>query len=301
MIRQILLACVLSVGLNLSALAENITLYAKPLEIIPKSYAGLELVSITELTSSNGDFGGLSGLLMKEGRLLAVSDKGKFFRFDLKDLSKAQMFPLREKNGDPLEGKKNSDAESLALGPKGEILIAFERDHRIVLYDEAGNVIAKKLKLPKAVSELPKNSGLEAIETLDDGTLVLISEGKKDAASTSLWIKSAKGKWIEKSLSLKDGFRPTGLTHVAGRDFPILMERFYEPFQGVRIRLSWLDVDKAERISQIAEFTSPPMALDNMEGITSYKNDAGEDILLLISDDNFNPLQRTLLMSARLK
>ena len=36
--------------------------------------------------------------------------------------------------------------------------------------------------------------------------------------------------------------------------------------------------------------------IDNMEGIAVHRNAAGETILTLISDDNFNPLQRTILL-----
>jgi len=36
--------------------------------------------------------------------------------------------------------------------------------------------------------------------------------------------------------------------------------------------------------------------IDNMEGIAVHRSSAGETILTLISDDNFSPLQRTLLM-----
>jgi hypothetical protein len=36
--------------------------------------------------------------------------------------------------------------------------------------------------------------------------------------------------------------------------------------------------------------------IDNMEGIAVHRNDAGEIVLTLVSDDNFSPLQRTLLL-----
>jgi hypothetical protein len=36
--------------------------------------------------------------------------------------------------------------------------------------------------------------------------------------------------------------------------------------------------------------------IDNMEGLAVHRTPAGETVLTLISDDNFNPLQRTLLL-----
>jgi hypothetical protein len=36
--------------------------------------------------------------------------------------------------------------------------------------------------------------------------------------------------------------------------------------------------------------------IDNMEAIAAHRSRTGETILTLMSDDNFSPLQRTLLM-----
>ena len=36
--------------------------------------------------------------------------------------------------------------------------------------------------------------------------------------------------------------------------------------------------------------------LDNMEGMAVHRSPSGETIITLVSDDNFSPLQRTLLL-----
>jgi hypothetical protein len=41
--------------------------------------------------------------------------------------------------------------------------------------------------------------------------------------------------------------------------------------------------------------------IDNMEGIAVRRGPKGETLLYLISDDNFSPLQRTLLLMFELK
>jgi len=291
------LSLVLGFLVTSAVLAEEIKVNVEELTFTTGTYSDLEILSVHELSSHDERFGGLSGLLLKDETLISVSDKGKLFQFDLNELSKAQVFPLRTKKGKAYKGKRQSDAESIAHGSDGSLYVAFERDHRVVPFNATGVALGKKLKLPKGVSKLKKNSGFEAIETLPDGTLVLLGEGKGEAP---LWIKPKKGKWQKRTLALSGGFRPTGLTYVAGRDNLIMMERFYMPLVGVRIRLSWLDVKTGLRGGEIAELTSP-LPIDNMEGITSYQNAQAEDILLLISDDNFSPLQRTLLMKARLK
>ena len=37
-------------------------------------------------------------------------------------------------------------------------------------------------------------------------------------------------------------------------------------------------------------------AIDNMEGLSVHRSAGGETVLTMISDDNFSPLQRTLLL-----
>ena len=41
---------------------------------------------------------------------------------------------------------------------------------------------------------------------------------------------------------------------------------------------------------------SPPLTVDNLEGVAARRTAAGETLIYLVSDDNFNPLQRSLLL-----
>jgi hypothetical protein len=36
--------------------------------------------------------------------------------------------------------------------------------------------------------------------------------------------------------------------------------------------------------------------IDNMEALAAHRNAAGDTVLTVVSDDNFNPLQRTILL-----
>ena len=49
---------------------------------------------------------------------------------------------------------------------------------------------------------------------------------------------------------------------------------------------------KAEELARLAS----PYAVDNLEGIASTRGPRGETLVWLISDDNFNPLQRNILL-----
>ena len=45
----------------------------------------------------------------------------------------------------------------------------------------------------------------------------------------------------------------------------------------------------------------PPLIFDNFEGIAARSGAGGETLIYLLSDDNFNPLQRTLLLMFALR
>ena len=53
------------------------------------------------------------------------------------------------------------------------------------------------------------------------------------------------------------------------------------------------------RPHEVARLASP-WAVDNLEGIAATKGQRGETLLWLISDDNFNPLQRNILLQFEL-
>ena len=52
--------------------------------------------------------------------------------------------------------------------------------------------------------------------------------------------------------------------------------------------------------SQLIATLSPPLRIDNMEAL-SVEQKAGRTIIWIASDDNFNPLQRTVLMRFALR
>ena len=79
-----------------------------------------------------------------------------------------------------------------------------------------------------------------------------------------------------------------------------MVERSFSISRGVRCRIVVIpakDVrpDATVRGEEVARF-APPVTVDNMEGIAARKGDNGEPIVYLVSDNNFSPLQRTILL-----
>ena len=50
---------------------------------------------------------------------------------------------------------------------------------------------------------------------------------------------------------------------------------------------------------ELAQIT-PPLSVDNFEGLAVFPDERGGTIIYILSDDNFNPFQRTLLLQFRL-
>jgi len=94
-------------------------------------------------------------------------------------------------------------------------------------------------------------------------------------------------------------FNPTAITPLPDGGF-VLLERAFDMVRGVRVRVMRADAAEFQpgatvRPRELARLV-PPVAVDNLEGIAAGKGRNGETLLWLISDDNFNPLQRNLLL-----
>jgi hypothetical protein len=269
-----------------------------------------------ELTSTAPNFGGFSGLLVSPqgDRLTAVSDQGRWLTArlvnsaegQLSGLEDATMGRLKGADGTPLDGKSRQDAESLARLPDGSLLLSFERDHRIWRYGPGAEPLAgvpQPLPTPDAMGLLSGNHGIEALVTLDTGQLLAIAEGRltQERYPAFLW---GEGNWQKLSFNGVDGHRPAGATRLPNGDL-LLVERRFTTLGGLSLRLGIIPaatVRPGARLEsrEIARLL-PPLTIDNFEGIAAWRGPKGKTLIALLSDDNFSPLQRTLLLLFELR
>jgi hypothetical protein len=260
------------------------------------------------LSADDPRFGGFSALgLSADGRrMISVSDAAVSFSANLSydekgslaGLSGADLGTLADLDGTPLAGKRWSDAEAMSPGVEGEIIIAFERDHRLWRYDP-GATVPRVLRPPLELADMPANAGVEALTLLQDGRLLAISEGSTDERASVGWI-SNRGGWDVLTYVPDKGFRPTGAATLPDGDV-VVLERFYTPRAGVRIKIKRIraaDITAGAEIEATLLATlAPPMNVDNFEGIEAVAAPGGKAHIYVISDDNFNRgEQRTLLM-----
>ncbi len=263
------------------------------------------------LTSPDARFGGLSGLLVSEdgGRMTAVSDQGHWITarllYDsagrLSGAAGAEVGELHGPGGAHLRGKRDRDSESLARLPDGAVVVGFERKHRLWRYPPGDTPLAGRpepIAAPPGLDALRSNSGIEALATLSDGALFALAEGRKEETESPAFLRR-DGAWAELSYRRHGGFRPTGAARLPGGDL-LVIERRFNFIDGVAIRLRRIaarTVVPGARLDGAAiAVLRPPLTVDNLEGVAARRSAAGETLLYLVSDDNFNPFQRTLLL-----
>ncbi len=266
-----------------------------------------------EMRASSRNFGGWSDLhVSPDGRTLtSISDEGAWLtatvdydaKRNLAGLSGARMGQLRGLDGKPIDTKAEADAEALARLPDGSWLVALERRHRLWRYS---SLTATPLPVegPREIALQPKNGGIEALTATADGTIIAISEEYSQKPGTMTgWIgKPAAGgryTWSSFAYATVPDFQPTSIALLPDGSFATI-ERAFDMVRGVRCRVMRFDASQLQpgatvQTVELARLASP-YAVDNLEGLAATRGAAGETLLWLISDDNFNPLQRNILM-----
>lgn len=264
-------------------------------------------------------FGGFSGLALDASgtTLLAVTDAGSWMRatldYDgrwLKGMGNVTLGPILGHDGKPLANDAERDAEGLTLAAgdtrTGSALVSFEREHRILRYSFTPTRFGPPngvVRLPKEAQTMSANQGIEAVALIRAGTLkgtiVAFSERLTDRRGhlkgwliggrtpSAITVQRIGGFDITDAAGLPDG----GL---------ILLERRFRYSEGVKMRIRRIRPAELKPNALIAgeillEATDR-LNIDNMEAIAVHRSRVGETILTLMSDDNFSPLQRSLIM-----
>jgi hypothetical protein len=321
MFRRIAAIVVLAAMAASAAAQQPVAVFSQTVPLDPRDpsarQAGeLEYRGGIALRSTDARFGGFSGLhISSDGAtLLAISDRGAWLRLGLSydrsgrlvGAARAEMGALVGEDGRPLTGLA-ADAEALAVLSDGSMLVAFERRHRILHYPEAEPPFSKPPSLfpaPEGLAEAPSNGGLEALVHVGRGFLVAIAERMTaGGGALAAWVGRA-GVWEPFGYVRKPGFRVTAAGLLPGGDLVVLEHRYSAASGSVArfVRVPRNAIAPRRRVEgkALAEL-EPPLTTENFEGIAIRRGEAREALIYVISDDNFNPLQRTLLMVFALK
>jgi hypothetical protein len=257
-----------------------------------------------DLTSPDtGLLHGLSDLsITPDGALTAESDEGRLFRARLvldasgrlTGLTDGTLVPLTGLDGKPLPSKEESDAEGVAVWPNGDVMVSFERHHRIWRYPAAGG---PPVALP--IPDDPKMVGNDGME----GLALAPSQGPD-----AYWVGVENGdiflcrlaRGCERKAALPrppDSYRLAALTETPDGRL-LILHASWAAVTGARSKISLVEAPASTQPVVIDGFTlAPPQTTDNFEGIAAVFRPDGALRVYLIVDDNFQASERTLLMA----
>ncbi|MDX9998980.1 MAG: esterase-like activity of phytase family protein [Phenylobacterium sp.] len=281
----------------------TIVVSAKPVPLNPEApdlsrigrfaYAGgVELAS-----DDTARLHGLSDVeITPDGRLVAISDEGDLLEARivldregrLAGLAEARIAALPGLDGQPLPGKQEADSEGLAVMPNGDRLVSFELNHRIWLYPADGGP-PRPAPSPQITS--PPNGGMEALAPDPEAGPDAYIAGGEDSAQLF-------------HCRLSAGCTPGATIDRPGREFGLValrrlpegrtayLLRAWDPLRGNRIVLK-IDGPQGE-VDRLE--LSRPFTVDNFEALAAAPIEGGLRFYIL-SDDNFQRIQRTLLLA----
>ena len=257
-----------------------------------------------EIRSEFNRLHGLSDIrFVNSSDFVAISDEGLLVRGALRldaqmrptGLVDMAVRPLVDPDGAALIPKFLADAEGLALTDNRDLLVSFERDHRVWRYDYEGRWLGERAMPDYRFTE---NEGPEAIAADTDDRLWMAGE------DGGLWLCHPEAcEVVVRPPAVRPGdddLRVTSMVRDPASDGLYVLQRAYHASRNANtIRISlWANPTgphaQPDRI--LAEWTAPA-TVDNFEGIAAVRRPDGTVRLFILSDDNFNPNQRMLLLA----
>jgi hypothetical protein len=270
------------------------------------SVGALRFRNAWELRSDNSDFGGLSALVaLKDGRFIGISDAGALVGFGLTGDARADrpfIAALPGAFGSKVN-YKDRDSEGIAYDPQsGRIWVSYEHRHAIRRFTPSLSRV-DGIARPDAMRRWPSNKGTEALVRLPDGRFFAFAEGGEQEgvypaiAFSGDPVEPGTTQFAFRYRPSKE-YRITDATALPDGRLLLLERRIGFP-QGFTARLLLLDPSTIRSgvtvAGEVIATLEPPLLVDNMEGI-ALTQEEGRIIVWLVSDNNFNAIQRTLLM-----
>ena len=231
-------------------------------------------LSAWRLSAPDRRFGGLSALALEKDELIALTDSGVVVRFAPPRADGRLRIALHDLPGGPGTplGKWARDSESLLADPRGRgWWVAFENRHSLWLFDRA---FSKTLEERPLDVDWSTNRGGEAIVAGETGIMVLPENGGQAVGGAMIAPRGT-----------------ADASRLADGRLVLLIRRI--SVRGFRNQL-WISAGAGKPARRIALDVG---MLDNMEGIAAAPLPDGGTRLWIVSDDNFRPWMRTLLVA----
>ncbi|MFN3879772.1 MAG: esterase-like activity of phytase family protein [Brevundimonas sp.] len=237
--------------------------------------------------------------LTGDGGFVTVSDAGDLVRGDIRLDADGRLIGLDHfrsrrltlEDGRAISDKQDGDAEGLVITPSGELLVSFERRHRIWNYGSLSALKAQPTPMRAPDFAFTENDGMEGLAVAPNGWRVSGEAGGVwDCSSARCTVVTAPP---EKPIPDSD-YRITGLDRDPSGDGWFVVQRLYRAPIDMRARVRRMAPDGT--LGPILIELKLPGTTDNFEGVAAETR-RGKTRLYILSDDNFNPAQRTLMLA----
>lgn len=258
----------------------------EPIALDQAGFAPLRLAGAWRVSGDDPRFGGISGLALDRGKLLAVTDSGVLIRFAPPG-ARRTVAALWEVPRGPNKGKRKTerDSEALLRDPGGRgWWVSFETRNQLWLYDRDIRHPLQRMWLAERWKE---NVGVEALAVSADGDLLLFPE----AAPGMFRLRGTESRRLP--LAGKSGRISEAASD--GRGGVLLIER-HLTLRGFKSVLIQLERDGAGyRLGRKIPLGLGP--IDVPEALAVENRPDGSRRLWLMTDDNLQPPFRTLLIA----
>lgn len=280
-----------------------------------REFGDLEFRGGIEVLTTQQGFGGFSALRVSQDgtRFISISDRGRWLRGRIvyegtrpSRLSELELAPILGADGRPLSLQGAFDTESLAEDG-GTLYVGIERVNQILRFDYGKDGFfarGQPIPVPPEIRSLPYNKGLEAMTFVPrdkplGGTLIAISERGLDERGNIMGFLIGGPTPGKIAFTRSNDFEITDAAVTPNSDL-LILERSFSILRGAGMRIRRVPLAQIKPGDVIAGSivfeADVNYNIDNMEGLSVHRGPAGETVLTLISDDNFSPLQRTLLL-----
>lgn len=278
-------------------------------------------------TANDYRFGGWSGFdIDSQGKIVAVSDEGYALKASPKlnplgqiiGFEDAIFSSLRDQHGEVLQGKNVTDAEEITLLPNGQLAVSFERDHRILIFNDILEPAVDSIALPQNMLDAFEqftqafketghrqygNVGLEAMTVLENGRLMtVIEEPLPNELEHRVYMQNDMGGWDNLYYQGQSGYGISGATTLPNGNV-LFLERSTEYFSsyehyGVRVvELNKNDFFAGNHLVGKTWLQFEPTTGENFESIFCYTGKDGTTYIGLATDDNYAYSERNVLLN----
>jgi hypothetical protein len=187
------------------------------------------------------------------------------------------------------------------------LYVGIERANRILKFDfRRGGISApgEEIAVPPGLRRLPYNKGPEGLVFVPkgmplEGSLIVVSERGLDASGNLIGFLIGGARPGQFAIRRTNDFDISDAALLPSGEL-LILERKFSLLNGVGIRIRKIPL---RTIMPGAVIDGPSIfdadlgyEIDNMEGLDVHRNEDGEIVLTMVSDDNFSLLQRTLLL-----